>query len=256
LILLLGGTSETQPLAEGLAQAGYRVLVSTATTIPLLKGGHPGIQVRSGSLDEQGLGALIRESGIRLVVDAVHPYAVQARSAARSAAGLAGIPCLTYMRPGTVLAGCGAEYAATHEEAALLAFSFQVPVLLTIGVKNLSPYAARAGKMPLYVRVLPVSASIEACRRAGIPGDRIIPARGPFSVEVNRSLIRQYSIGVMVTKDSGKAGGIPEKIEASRLEGCRVIMVKRPDLPDRGGDRVFDSIDGLISSVHDCLGPE
>ncbi len=34
MILLIGGTSETAPLAEALAGAGFKILVSTATTSP------------------------------------------------------------------------------------------------------------------------------------------------------------------------------------------------------------------------------
>lgn len=255
MILLLGGIAETRALALGLAGAGCRVLVSTATDIPLDTGDHPCIRKRSGRLDQQGLTALIQESGIRLVIDAVHPYASEARSSARSAAHGSGIPCLSYVRPGSDPDGSGIDHAATHEQAALIAFSFQKPVLLSIGAKHIGPYAVHAGEVPLYVRVLPFAESIEACRRAGIPGSRIITGRGPFTSVDNRSLIRQHSIGVLVTKDSGKEGGVPEKLEAARLEGCRVIVVKRPELPMQDGT-TFDSIDTLIASVQGFLQSE
>ncbi len=42
MILLLGGISETSRIAESLVAAGYGVLVSTATDIPLQVGTHPG----------------------------------------------------------------------------------------------------------------------------------------------------------------------------------------------------------------------
>lgn len=256
MILLLGGIAETRPLALGLAGAGFRVLVSTATDIPLDTGDHPGIMKRSGRLDEQGLADLIRDSGIRLVVDAVHPYASEARSAVLSAAHLTGTPCLSYLRPETAVDGPWIDHAMTHEQAALRAFSFLKPVLLTVGVKHLATYAAHAGKVPLYARVLPFAESRESCRRAGIPGSRIISGRGPFTIEDNRSLIRKHSIGVLVTKDSGREGGVPEKIAAARLEGCRVIVVKRPELPAREAGKAFDSIDALIASVQSLLRPQ
>jgi precorrin-6A/cobalt-precorrin-6A reductase len=257
MILLLGGTTETQTLALGLAHAGYRVLVSTATTIPFHAGDHPAITMRSGRLDMQGMISLIRDTGINLIIDAVHPYASQARSIARSSADTAGIPCLTYLRPGNTVKYEDIDYTATHGEAAFQAFSFQKPVLLTIGVKNLAPYVAHAGGIPLFVRVLPVYESMETCRSEGIPGDRIIASRGPFTVKDNRSLIQRFSIGVLVTKDSGIEGGVPQKIEAARLEGCHIIMVKRPLFPVPGAaDKVYDSINDLISSVDGFLNPE
>lgn len=45
MILLLGGTADTAILATMLAEAGYDVLVSTATGIPLATGDHPRIVV-------------------------------------------------------------------------------------------------------------------------------------------------------------------------------------------------------------------
>ncbi len=99
MILLIGGTSETAPLASGLAAAGHEVLVSTATGVPLAIGDHPGISRREGRLDEEGMVALGREKGIRAIVDAAHPYAVAVHAAAQKAAQRLGIPCLVFRRP-------------------------------------------------------------------------------------------------------------------------------------------------------------
>ncbi|MCU0580672.1 MAG: precorrin-6A/cobalt-precorrin-6A reductase, partial [Desulfobacterota bacterium] len=86
-ILLLGGTSETAPLAESLAEQGFSVLVSTATAVPLNIGRHPGIRHRSGPLDKDQLAVLFRTEGIRAVLNATHPYAeligAQARAICR-----------------------------------------------------------------------------------------------------------------------------------------------------------------------------
>ena len=99
MILLIGGTSETAPLAAGLAAAGYDVLVSTATDVPLAIEEHPRIHRRTGRLDEEGLVALAEEKGIRAIVDAAHPYAAAAHAAAQNAAKRLGIPCLVFRRP-------------------------------------------------------------------------------------------------------------------------------------------------------------
>ena len=64
MILLLGGTSSTSPLALRLAEAGYQVLVSKATAIPLEIAAHGAVQCRSGPLDEPRLIQLIAEHGI------------------------------------------------------------------------------------------------------------------------------------------------------------------------------------------------
>ena len=99
MILLIGGTSETAPLASGIAAAGYEVLVSTATDVPLAIEEHSRIRRRTGRLDEEGLVALAREKGIRAIVDAAHPYAAAAHAAAQNASERLGIPCLVFRRP-------------------------------------------------------------------------------------------------------------------------------------------------------------
>ena len=44
----------------------------------------------------------------------------------------------------------------------------------------------------------------------------------------------------LVTKDSGAAGGLPEKLEAARLEGVSVILIRRPEEKD-----ILENLDRL-----------
>jgi precorrin-6A/cobalt-precorrin-6A reductase len=62
----------------------------------------------------------------------------------------------------------------------------------------------------------------------------------------NRETIRKLNIGVLVTKDSGAAGGVMEKLEAARIEGCKVVMIKRPG--QEGGIR-FGSVQSLVEAI-------
>lgn len=232
MILLLGGTSETAQAAEHIVAAGYDVLVSTATSAALDTGTHPRIHRRCGRLDATQLTELIRSVKIRAVVDASHPYATTLHTSAMQAACAADIPYLRMDRPTS--APCSAAMASDHQHAAELAFSFGAPVLLTTGSRNLQPYAlqSRTTGIPVIARVLDHPDSIDACKQADIPEQAIVLGRGPFSVEDNRQLLRKHSIGVLVTKDSGTAGGIAAKYEAARLENCRIVCVRRPpDLP-------------------------
>jgi len=253
LILLLGGTSDTPPIALRLVQNGYRVLVSRATDIPLETGTHLNIESRSGSLDERGLVELIDHRGIRAIVDATHPYAVVIHATASQVAAEKGIPYLCFVRPAAVdVTTPGVEFALDHSAAAVAAFRRGRPVLLTTGTRNLAPYVeqARLTGLLLIVRVLDHPQSPVACLRAGIPPDHILVGRGPFSVEDNRRHIRSFGIGVLVTKDSGAAGGTAEKIESARAEGCNIIVVSRPAIEHI---RAFADIDTLIEVLADTF---
>ncbi|HUH67325.1 MAG TPA: precorrin-6A reductase [Syntrophales bacterium] len=248
MILLLGGTGDTAPIASGLADEGYMVLVSMATDIQLEIGRHPNISRRAGRLDEDGMTSLIREQGIKALVDATHPYAEAVRKTARRLSERLNIPYFAIKRRSGIEEGEDIILAPNHEEAASIACALGRTVFLTTGVKNLKPYVIEAKRtgVRLIVRILPVKSSIDSCRAAGIDDEFIIAGRGPFAVDENRSVIKRFGAGVVVTKDSGPGGGTPEKLEAARLEGCRVVVVKRPEEPAHNS---FDTYADLISTV-------
>lgn len=252
-VLLLGGTSETAPLAEALADEGLSVLVSTATDVPLDVGRHPSIRRRSGPLDEASLTRLLQAEHVRAVVDATHPYAAIIGGLSREVCARMELPYFRWLRPAALKEKNGTLFAADHAEAAARAFSYGTPVLLTIGSRNLELYVreSRRTGLPVVVRVLDHPDSLSACKNLGLPSEAVLTGKGPFSVEDNRAVIRRFQIGVLVTKDSGKAGGAPEKLEAARLEKCRVLVVRRPEPTGS----CFNKVEFLLSALKDVLTP-
>jgi len=255
LILLLGGTSETMGIATALAEAGWRTLVSTATDNELATGNHPLIQRRTGRMGKDAMASLAREIGARVIVDATHPYALEAKVTALAVSADTGIPYISFMRPGIRYDYERIHFVGDHEEAAVLAFSLGRPVLLTTGSRNLVPYARERGKtgVRIVARVLPHQESYLACQAAGLNEDEVITGRGPFSVDENVEVIRRYGIGAIVTKESGAAGGVPDKVEAARREGIHVVMVDRPTPP---ASDVCASVDELVTAVQRVMDGE
>jgi precorrin-6A/cobalt-precorrin-6A reductase len=253
MILLLGGTSDAAPIAMRLAEAGYRVLVSRATDVPLETPLHGNIESRCGPLDERGLAQLVDRHAVGAIVDATHPYAVAVHAAASRVALERGIPCLRFLRPAAIEAAApGVELVADHAAAAAAAFRRGRPVLLTTGTRNLLPYVEQARRtgLRLIVRVLDHPHSLDACRRAGVRREEVIAGRGPFSVDDNRRHIRTFAAGVLVTKDGGMAGGTTEKLQAARAEGCDVIVIARPALGNQQG---YTEIDSLLAALAHAL---
>ncbi|MDX9787524.1 MAG: precorrin-6A reductase [Desulfobacterales bacterium] len=248
MILLIGGTTEAVPIARALLKVGFNVLLSTATEMPP-RGRLPArLLRRTGMLNAEGLAELICTRGICAVVDATHPYAAATSVNAWHACRQTGIPYVAFDRPSTIGASFdGIFRAENHAEAAALACSFRHPVLLTIGVRNLSPYvsAARQQGIPLVARVLNHPSSLAECRRAGLTTEEIVCANGPFSVTENASLIMRHHIGVLVTKDSGDAGGVRTKIIAAQTSKCRVVVIRRPARPQAG----YPSIAALLKAI-------
>ncbi|MBI4962784.1 MAG: precorrin-6A reductase [Desulfomonile tiedjei] len=252
MILLLGGTAETAPLAAALADAGFEVLVSTVTDLPLELGHHGKVTRRIGPLDEQAMLLLARDRGVRAIVDATHPYAEAAHANARKVAATLDLPCLRWRRPEVIEPAADLHFAANHEEAATLACSLGGSILLTTGSTHLRPYVkacSRTGSA-LFVRVLDHPESVKAALTAGIPEANIVRGRGPFSVEENLAVITNFKIGVLVTKDSGEAGGVPAKLEAARIAGCRVVVIRRPD---ESCEHCYEELSEMVRAVRSAV---
>ena len=243
-LLLLGGTSETVQIAQALVKQGWEVLLSTATTMASRAQMPAGVRVRCGMLDEQGIENLIRNEKITAVMDATHPYAEAVSQNAWQACQAAGIRYLAYERPCARVESV--HRVPNHQSAAKHAFSFGRPVFLTIGVRNLAPYVAEARKrgVAMRARVLNHSDSVTACHDAGLIDSEILCADGPFTVEENIKHLQSF--GVLVTKDSGEAGGVDTKLEAARQSGCEVVVVERPSRPVPG----YTSIEALVHALN------
>ena len=79
-----------------------------------------------------------------------------------------------------------------------------------------------------FVRCAPTSESLRELEKAGVPLSQIFAQQGPFSVEENHRLLERWKIEVLVTKDSGKAGGYFEKHQAATALGIPLIVLQRP----------------------------
>jgi precorrin-6x reductase len=80
----------------------------------------------------------------------------------------------------------------------------------------------------LYTRVLPTTEAIKKCAELGFLPNQIIAAQGPFCTRFNAAMIEQYHIEYLVTKDSGRAGGVEEKLEAAEQAGIETVIIRRP----------------------------
>lgn len=88
--------------------------------------------------------------------------------------------------------------------------------------------ASRDFNRRCYVRVLQTPESVQACQKAGVDAAHVISMNPPFSVADNVKLLKEKNIDFLVTKDSGQAGGFPEKLMAAKAVGAVVIIIRRP----------------------------
>jgi precorrin-6A/cobalt-precorrin-6A reductase len=100
-------------------------------------------------------------------------------------------------------------------------------ILLTTGSRQLEAFEGLP-KDRTYIRVLPTAGVLKKCENLGYKPRQILALQGPFSVEMNVAIMKEFNIGFMVTKDSGDVGGVKEKIEAARIVGAKVLFIRRP----------------------------
>ena len=232
LVLILGGTAEARALAATLVDAGVRVVSSLAGRVrdPALPAG----EVRIGGFGGvDALATWLRDHDIAAVVDATHPFASTMTAHAVDACATADVPLVVLRRP-----GWPAEpdwiWADSLATAAALLPSLGRRVFLTTGRTSLAAFAAL--DLEFLIRCVdPPSGPMP--RRA-----RVLLDRGPFTVDGERALMREYGIDVLVTKDSG--GPLTSaKLAAACEEGVQVLVVRRPPLPL--GIPALDTVDAV-----------
>ncbi|WP_317495385.1 cobalt-precorrin-6A reductase [Haloechinothrix sp. LS1_15] len=223
-LLLLGGTAEARTLAAELTDRGVRVISSLAGRVdrPRLPAG----EVRIGGFGgAEGLAAWLREQRVRAVVDATHPFAERISAAAVAASRQAGVELLRLERPGWDRTDSEQwRWVSSLDEAAQLAGQLGERVFLTTGRQGLAAFADNREQWFL-IRCVeqPDPPLPERCS--------IVLSRGPYTVEGERELMREYGIEVLITKDSG-GSMTAAKLEAAQQLGVTVLAVRRPHRAD------------------------
>lgn len=249
MILVLSGTEEGKEIVRRLYDEGLCLITTVATEYGKKMFEQIGLETvcTQGRLDANGFVRLIREKGIDAVVDATHPYAMEASQNAMDACKMTNTRYLRFERQEIEIPAHPLVHKVkTMAEAIDKSRTLGKKIFLTTGISSVAKFILLKDEKELYVRILPVPEHIALCLDMGILPTHIIAMHGPFSEELNRSMFRQYKINTMVTKDSGEVGGVLEKIQAALKGGIDTIVIERPKLefPQR-----YLSIDELINTV-------
>ena len=228
-IIVFAGTTEGCDISNFLAEHQIHVLACVATDYgsKSLKENEY-LKIHAGRLTELEMEALLNEKKPEMVLDATHPYAAEVTENIRTACQNTG---LEYRR---VLREAGAYqdqavYVPDTQAAIEFLEGTEGNILLTTGSKELGKYTALsdAGER-IYARVLSLPSVMETCKGYGFEGKHLIGMQGPFSMELNAAMLRQFDCKYLVTKDTGKAGGFQEKIDAALSCGTVPVIIGRP----------------------------
>ena len=228
-VIVFAGTTEGYELCRFLSEHQISVYACAATEY----GGKaltetPYLHIHTGRLSREEMEAFFLKEEPNFVLDATHPYAAEVTDNIKSACEKTGFFYQRVLRE----QGRQAEkavYVESTEAAAEFLNTTEGNVLLTTGSKELKKFlGVKDYKERLYARVLSLPSVMEECSAAGFEGKHLIGMQGPFSRELNEAMLRQFHCRYLVTKDSGKAGGFQEKIDAAFSCGAIPVIIGRP----------------------------
>ena len=175
----------------------------------------------------EGLAGYLKAEGITHVVDATHPFAAQMSSNAVHACNAARVPLCAFERPAWQ-AGEGDTWihASSIDGAVDVLPETPARVFLAIGKQNLTQFAAK----PQHHYLLRLVDAPEA--DLPLPNSTVEIARGPFDAAGDIALMQRHGITHVVAKNAGGAGAAA-KLTAARDLGLPIIMIGRPEVPER-----------------------
>ncbi|MDA8442005.1 MAG: precorrin-6A reductase [Peptococcaceae bacterium] len=246
MILVLSGAKESEAVIVKLLQSGHEVSVLATSPVSQEFAQQFGsVTFYNGVRTSTDLAGILQNNKFRLVLDISHPFAGQTSSLLKELCTANQVLYARYMRSEIKLP----EHPLIHavyswQEAAERAAQWGNTVFLTTGSNNLECFLDRTmfKYKRVVVRVLPDHRIIKKCQELGIEQRDIVAMQGPFSREMNKATFKAYKASVIVTKDSGRAGGLDTKISAALALKIPVIVIKRQPCSE---DHEFHSVQDL-----------
>ena len=228
-ILLLAGTTEGRKAAEFLALSQIKTDVLTATEYgkSIVEKSNEFINVMSGRLSENEMEKLISENKYKLVVDATHPFAKNVTENIQNACNNTKTEYIRLLRNISNAGNLNCVFVESHTEAAEYLKNKEGNIFLTTGSNNLEAYTEDSSlKERVFVRVLPLTESLDKCLKSGINPAHIMCMQGPFSEEFNAACIKETNSKFIVTKQTGETGGFEKKISAAVKARAKAVVIK------------------------------
>lgn len=237
MILVFGGTTEGRKAVEVLEEAGKTYYYSTKTgeqDITL----HHGQRI-DGALDAEAMLAFCEKHGIRLIVDAAHPFALQLHQTIADVSVKLNVRVVRYER----------IYPPRDPSITWIDDYSQIPtdihsLLATTGVQSISKlkWLETKGIKVIY-RILDRESSIALAHQQGARDDQL--CFYPQTAEAEAVLM----------KESGESGGFSEKVAEAKEKGMRIIALKRPQITQQNRPYcvIVDGPYGLRRAVEKLL---
>jgi precorrin-6A/cobalt-precorrin-6A reductase len=220
-VLILGGTSEAFELAAHLAtKADLTVISSLAGRVSQPR--QPAGIVRVGGFGGvAGLISYLVDEDIQVVIDATHPFASKISGNAELACNTLGVPLIALERPPWEPKehDCWCAVPDVHAAASMVNYK-RNRVFLSIGRQELGAFSNCEDAWFLVRAIDEPNEKLPA-------NSKLILKRGPFHLTDELQMLRNESISLIVSKNSGGTATY-SKIEAARALQIPIVMIDRP----------------------------
>ncbi len=225
-ILILGGTSEAFEIAINLKQQFPEIDTITSlagrTKNPRTP---PGQFISGGFGGELGLQRFLKNEKIRLVIDATHPFAQKISNSSYKACKKCNIPRIMLVRPEWNLNKYRNFIEVENIKAASnIIAKTSTRVFITTGTKGLNHFE---NMINIWFLIRLIQAPLHPLK---IKNHKIILCPPPFNIKTERTLLKNYRIDCLLSKNSGSTATKAKIIAASELD-IPIIFIRQPPRP-------------------------
>ncbi|PXX96059.1 precorrin-6x reductase [Marinifilum breve] len=229
MVLIFGGTTEGKRVAELFDIIGQQYFYSTKTD------SHKQIKGERvfGNMDSSKIKEFCQDKGIRLIVDAAHPFAVYLHDNIYQSAQELGIASIRYERKfpeikSSIHVRLFDSYGCMTE--ALLQEEYQNILALT-GVQTINKLRPLWDKRTCYFRILDTDLSRQKARETELDFQFVIPMDPKAGAEELAILTKKLNAEILLSKESGESGLFETKEKVAEQLNIPLWVVKRPELP-------------------------
>lgn len=243
MIWIIGGTSEARKVVERIGDLdNYLVTIATEDGREFF----PTENLVVGRMTYDEMVSFGKKRGVSMIVDLTHPYAKIVSDNGKKVAEELEVPYIRYVRKISSRSKT-AIYLSSYEEAYEYLEGVKGTVFFTTGSKNIGDFEKIRGDKKFIYRILPAIESLEICKAHDVNMRDIVAILGPFSLEFNKIMLKEYHADYCIMKDSGKPGGTQEKIQAcEELDIIPVIIARDQE----AGIHNLKKIEEIIRTEH------
>lgn len=228
MILILGGTTEGRIAVRTVSEGSGPYWYSTRGDTQRID--TPNGERRTGAMNRPAMEEFCRTHGIRLLIDAAHPFAEELHRTAAATARTLGIPALRLERRFTPPEKSGIIVCDDYDDAMRRMERSGVRRLLALtGVQTIGRLRDWWSRHEdTFFRILDRTESREMAASQGFPEEKLHFFHSGCD---EGELIRRLRPDAVLTKESGDSGYFLQKAAAAREAGIPLFVVRRPGLP-------------------------